>query len=179
MTNQSKVADFIEFLEELKWRQDLGALAALRRGLGRLPGSEPAMYPYVARWAGGERSRWREDVYYLVAALFAFHPMSWPKEDGRWYTNLGASFADLAGGDPRVNSERRFSALLNAHRDDLHVHLRHAMSIMKANNIPVDWFRLFHDLAGWNREDRRVQQHWANAYWGAELSSDANPGENT
>jgi CRISPR type I-E-associated protein CasB/Cse2 len=63
---------FITYLESL--REDRGALAALRRGLGQPPGTAREMYPYVVRWLPAEASAQREAAYFLVAALFAYHP---------------------------------------------------------------------------------------------------------
>ena len=156
---------FVEFLQRLEERKDRGALAALRRGLGMPPGSAPEMHRYVAPWTGGERSRWREDVYYIVAALFAFHPCNWPRDDSDRYTNLGSSFARIAVGDSHGAVERRFTALLGVHVEDLPVHLRHAVSLLKSKDAPIDWARLLRDLMFWNDEDRWVQRNWARAFW--------------
>src|SRR5690606_39576463 len=41
---------FIASLEALADRQDRGALAALRRGLGNKPGEVADVYPYVLPW---------------------------------------------------------------------------------------------------------------------------------
>ena len=165
MTQQSKGERFVEHLMKLEERKDRGALAALRRGLGRPPGSAPEMHRYVASWADGESSRWREDVYYIVAALFAFHPCNWRRAASDRYTNLGASFAKTAGGDSHEAVERRFTALLNVRAEDLHVHLRHAVSLLKSKDAPIDWARLLRDLMSWNHEDRRIQRDWARAFW--------------
>jgi len=63
---------FVEYLESL--RDDRAALAALRRGLGQPPGTVASMYPYVVRWLGDDTPPWQEAAYYLIAALFAYHP---------------------------------------------------------------------------------------------------------
>ena len=72
---------FVSYLEGL--REDRGALASLRRGLGRPPGTVADMYRYVVRWLPDDAPRWREDAYYLIAALFAYHAVAgagqkWP-----------------------------------------------------------------------------------------------------
>ena len=179
MTQQSNSGRFLEFLLALEERKDRGAFAALRRGLGVPPGSAPEMHRYVAPWAGGERSRWREDVYYIVAALFAFHPCDWPRDDSDRYTNLGSSFASIAGGDSHDAVERRFTALLSVRAEDLHVHLRHAVSLLKAKDAPINWARLLRDLMSWNDEDRWVQRNWAKAFWGGAPQDAADDDTNT
>ena len=163
MTQQSKGERFVEFLRGL---DDRTALAALRRGLGMPPGHAPEMHRYVVRWASGDHPRWREDIYYIVAALFAYHPLHWPVEREGW-SNLGASFAMLqgVGGASEQGVERRLTALLSAHVEDLHVHLRHAVSLLKANGVPIDWGQLLDDLRYWEHNDRPVQRNWARAFW--------------
>ena len=178
--SSSKTSSFIEYLEMLEGRRGRGALAALRRGLGRVPGSTPEMHPYIARWAYGEPTRWREDVYYLVAALFAYHPQSWYRDEAG-PTNLGASFACIAKGEANDSSDsvgHRFMILLTTPSEDLHLNLRHAISLLKAREQPVDWTQLLNDLKFWGHEDGWVQRNWATAFWGwgdpEDSNSDAN-----
>ena len=97
------------------------------------------MHKYVARWSNGESSRWREDVFYIVAALFAYHPIHWSK-DKEARSNLGDSFARLghAEGVSEEGVERRFTGLLSVQMEDLHVHLRHAVSLLKSKAIPIE-----------------------------------------
>lgn len=173
MTQHSKTERFVEYLLGLEERKDTGALAALRRGLGRIPGTAPEMHRYLARWSNGEPSRWREDVFYIVAALFAFHPVHWNREkEAR--SNLGDSFARLRHAEDvsEEGVERRFTALLSVHREDLHVHLRHAVSLLKSKAIPIDWGRLLDDLKRWGNEDRLIQRNWARAFWRVESLDD-------
>lgn len=157
---------FIEALEGLAAREDRAALAALRRGLGRPPGEAAEPYPYVVPWIPADVPPWVEEAYFLVAALFALHPMSW-RDDGASNapTNLGASFARLRAAEQGGGAERRFVALLDSHPDDLPHHLRHAISLLRSREIPVDWARLLHDVQRWNRPGRQVQRAWARAFW--------------
>jgi CRISPR system Cascade subunit CasB len=166
MQQHSSSEGFVAFLQGLAQSNDRSALAALRRGLGRPPGEEPSMHRYVAPWYRPEQSRWAEDTYYLVAALFAHHPVSWDERSGP--SNLGASFARLqnAGGGSPEAVERRFASLLGVDAEDLHLHLRHAVSLLKSQDIPVDWGQLLTDLRWWGHEDRWVQRRWAQAFWG-------------
>lgn len=168
-TRQSKSESFVEHLVKLSERKDRGALAALRRGLARPPGSAPEMHRYVASWADGESSRWREDVYYIVAALFAYHPIQW-NSDKEARPDLGDSFARLrrVEGVSEEGIERRFTALLSIHMEDLYVHLRHAVSLLKSNGVSIDWVRLLDDLKYWGHEDRFIQRNWARAFWRVE-----------
>ena len=116
---KEKTHPFIEYLESL--RDDRGALAALRRGLGQPPGTVTSMYPCVVPWLPAEAPPWQETAYYLIAALFAYHPA-----DGGT-GNMGHHFGRAR--DPQRDDtaiERRFTALLAAHPDDLDGYLRQA-----------------------------------------------------
>jgi len=111
-----------------------------------------------------------------VAALFAWHQGSWRNDDG-WQgaTNLGASLHRLAAGAEGDSVERRFVALLNSHAEDLSKHLRHAVGLLKANEIPIDWAQLLHDIQGWEWQSRQVQREWAKSFWGDDRAQAAAP----
>jgi len=148
---------FVTYLEGL--REDRGALAALRRGLGQAPGTVADMYRYVVPWLEKASSR-QEAAYYTIAALFAYHPA--PGGTG----NMGDHFARTR--DPKGDNtaiERRFTVLLAAHPDDLAFYLRQAVSFLKSKEVPVNWHQLLADVLAWDHADRYVQRNWARAFW--------------
>lgn len=157
-------ARFTHYLGELADRDDRAALAALRRGLGKKPGEAPEMFPYLVPWIG-DLSGWPEETYYLVASLFALHPLPWTGGAAS-DSNLGGSLLRAAQGG-REGIERRFVAMLNSRRDDLPEHLRHAVSLCRTQDVPVHWERLLHQIRGWDSESRWVQKQWARAFWGS------------
>jgi CRISPR system Cascade subunit CasB len=133
------------------------------------------MHRYIVPWTSGLR-RWDEDACYIVASLFASHPQ--PGGDG----NLGDSLAQVAQQERAQRGlaevpeslERRFAVLLNCvRREDLPGHLRQAVSLLKAHEVPVNWRQLLRDYRDWEREDRRVQRAWARAFWGTPRASTA------
>ncbi len=165
------------------------ALARLRRTLGKSIDEATEAYPYVVRWAD-DASGWREECYYLVAALFAFYPQqSWhhAAELRARERNFGASFLRLeeemragdssaeAGTTRLQNLERRFSSLLVSRREDLPERLRYAVSLLKAHDIPIDWVQLLRDLwrwkrgedapASWREHSSTTQRDWAKSFW--------------
>jgi len=170
MRNSTRVSyeeRFVQALAALVDRDDRAALAALRRGLGKPPGTAPELFPYVVPLLPANPSPALERASYLVAALFALHPVNWerPADDAR-STDLGASFRLLAlRSSNSAGVERRFVHLLLAHEEELPVHLRHCIGLFKANDVPVDWARLLRDLPWWDREDRAVQRRWARSYY--------------
>lgn len=153
---------FIQYLQSLADNQDRGALAALRRGLGQPAWSVPEMYPYVVPRLPANLSAAQEAAYYLTASLFALHPKSTAQG------NLGGHLAQAKQGGNEDAIERRFTALLAAHPDDLPGYLRQAVSFLKSKEIPVNWEQLLYDLQAWEHPDRRarVQKEWARAFWG-------------
>lgn len=158
---------FISYLEGMVRRQDLGALAALRRGLGKPPGMALEMARYVVPFLPRQRV-WAEEAYYLVAALFAYWHQGRAAMGANPPGNLGASLALLALLDPNAGPslDLRVTALLKSHRDDLPVHLRQAVRLLKSKDVPVDWQHLLKDLLNWDHEDLFVQRAWARAFWG-------------
>ena len=169
---------FATYLEGLADRENRGALAHLRRGLGKPPGTVPEMFPIIVPWTHSMRE-WDADIYYLVGALFGSHPMNC--KEG----NFGDTCRTVhrqrraergSGEDEGVDSlERRFVALLNTHPDDLQWHLRHAVDLAAGADVPVNWAELLYDLSYWTHADRFVQRKWANSYWrrgGATQESD-------
>jgi CRISPR system Cascade subunit CasB len=162
----------IERLEKLK--NDRGAMAALRRGLGQPPGSMPEMYPYIVPMLPANPYKDLEDTYYLVASLFAFHPQC--VSSG----NLGDHFRQAVNQE-QGNSEaieRRFKALLGAHPDDLPFFLRQAVSFLRSKNIAIHWDELVKNLMHWGSPRRSVQRAWAKSFWGIEASANENTKEN-
>jgi len=159
--------------------EDRAALAALRRGLGREAGAAWDSYPIVMRYVRRDAGRTEENAFFTVAALFGLYPSaSWRRsgENDKRPTNLGASLAILKSKNPDSDSiERRFVALLNADAEDLPTHLRHAVSLIKASDvpIPIDWIKLLGHLRSWNSPERWVQRDWSRAFW----SADANAGD--
>jgi CRISPR type I-E-associated protein CasB/Cse2 len=159
---------FINQLEKLKGAENRAALAALRRGLGQPPGHAPEMHPYVVRFLPKDAfpNSWVEQSYYLVASLYGLHP-----EKGTG-ANLGHHFAQTLDPNPDYNQaiERRFTALLTAHPDDLAFYLRQAVSFLKSRQQPVavNWHQLMKDVLDWGNPYKQpgVQKRWAGRFWG-------------
>jgi CRISPR system Cascade subunit CasB len=158
----------IQYLEGLvrPGHEDRGALAALRRGLGKKPGESPEMYPHVM-WVNPKP--WAEESYFLVASLFGlWHQGGRGSSRGPVPANFGASFRGVNQQSVSESIERRFVALLNAHRSDLPDHLRHAVNLMRSadQQVPINWNQLLRDIQAWDFPSRQVQRRWARSFWG-------------
>lgn len=149
---------FVSHLEKLM--DNRAALAALRQGLGRAPGEAVAMLPYVVPFIHDYR---HEDVYYLVASLFALHPSQ--ARSGNMGDHL-YSYARAVGDDEATT--RRFTHLLRQRRTALETPLRQHINMLKAKEIPVNWHQLMTDLFWWDNDRRGVQKSWARSFWKSE-----------
>jgi len=148
---------FVNYLENLVARQDRGALAALRRSLAFPPGTWPRVFPLVEPFAGGLPETRRRN-FYLAAGLFAYHQRHSPER------TLPQALA-LLRHSPRGSAslETRFLALLEAGADELPVHLRRTVFLVK--EIPFNWSSLLKDLGHWWQDDRAVQLRWAREFY--------------
>ncbi len=156
---------FVTYLENVRDETDPGRsrsiLATLRRGIGKEPGEDANLMRYIVPYLPAEAQPWVDRPYYLVAPLFALHPEAGGTGD------MGEHFAMIRQGKPSEDAvERRFTALLSTHEDDLAYHLRQAVSLCKANHIPIQWHQLFRDIQGWGHPNRWVQRNWAKSFWG-------------
>ncbi len=155
---------FISYLCDLAQRDDRAVLAHLRRGLGKEPGTCAETYPYVVPWIPNEAGVRTQNNYYVISALFAMHPDHSDETD-----SLGATLRTLAKKtDSDASTERRFVAMLNAHGDDLPEHLRHTISRVRAEGIPVNYDQLMLHLNHWDHDSRWVQKRWASDFWAAQ-----------
>lgn len=164
--------DFINRLKPFVERKDRAALAALSRGLNADTGFTADMHRYLVPLLPNGISRRNEDLFYLVAALYArWHQLaSKPAETSKSFGRSLRELSDKITGGASVNPgiEREFIAMLSTtDREDLRVRLRRAVTRMGREGVGVDWVRLLVDLHWWNRGDRRVQRQWAKDFWSA------------
>jgi CRISPR system Cascade subunit CasB len=160
MALESKQFAFIGYLE--KHAEDRAMLATLRRGLGKQPGESASMYQYIIPFLHEDNVQYadQESNYYLIASLFALHPISTTQG------NMGAhlyQFTQQVGDDEATT--RRFVQLLNLRRETLDTPLRQHISLLKSKDIAVNWHQLFYDIRYWSHEDRFVQKQWASKFW--------------
>jgi CRISPR system Cascade subunit CasB len=150
-------------------RPDLGTLARLRRGLGKAFGEDGPRDGWVL-WTldacrgpnKAERFCYTDtdlDWACCVASLFATH--RGPSHD-RFAAALRCLWKEQ---DEAPTVARRFGVLVESDSRDLPTHLRHAVSLLKAQEIGFDWANLLFDLTRWNDPDRRVQRRWSRDFW--------------
>jgi len=168
---------FIAHLTRLLEHPNRAAMAHLRRGLGKPPGTAYEMDRYILEKLPEGATTLDEQRYYLVASLFAqWHQGKDSAQSlkGEWDTdrNVGRSLrlmVNQESPDKRENLEKsvekRLNALLNSHHDDLGHHLRRIVALLKARVVPLNWPQLLRDLRYWDAESRSVQHAWARGFW--------------
>ena len=167
---QDSVARFISRLETLGGiasdpvPPDRRALAALRRSLATWPLPPAEAVRVVAPFLPQQATGWWEDVYYIIAALFAMPPCLSSKETGRG-PSLAKALHEAASGDSGQGPERRLLALLGCKSEDLPTHLRHVVSYLSARKISIDYLQLMRDLSWWDSGEGKVQRRWGRDFW--------------
>lgn len=168
---------FIRYLEGLRDNpfRRRSAMPALKLASRRDLQDAPSAWPYVLRWCSrpGQPLLWRDQVYLVVACLFAQHQISWPQATATAYDNMGASLARLrfrSGGD--AGFDQKVALLLQCDREGVH-HRLHSLIIPLAEwEVPIHWSVLLRDLLAWPGSRGHVALRWARAYHGYGGSED-------
>ncbi|OQB75035.1 MAG: CRISPR-associated protein Cse2 (CRISPR_cse2) [bacterium ADurb.Bin132] len=155
---------FVESLEYLVEKSDRAGLATLRKGLGKEPGTVTEMYKYVYSRIPGQTNLFDEKIYFLTASLFALWYQGKQDLVKDFEGDLGKTFNQINKNSKSESIEKRFTAIINSHFDDLPNHLRHAVSLAKSKDVPVNWSFLLEDLKWWNNDDKRVQKKWMKSF---------------
>lgn len=152
---------FVGKLYALARREDRGKLADLRRGLS--DGTQQSAWPVLGAF-GAFQSSIPLLVFQSVGAFFALHPHI------ARFGNMGTTCRrlrheqDMSKPDP---FDARFRRLLACDSlDDLCGQLVGVVKMAKANDVPVDYDRLFTDLRWFDNNPQRVKIDWAKHYWG-------------
>lgn len=154
-------------------------LAALRSGLGRAPGTVPAMWRYhVYKITEGAAKSGFADVGYAAEhhalTLYAVHQQSIAHAMHRPRVGVGRAIKTLHGGSSQEDGrsqaiDRRFYAAVTAGSvDEVAHHLRGLIQMLRGleRPAPLDYSALVNDLRFWDHpEDRnRVRLRWGRQY---------------
>lgn len=165
-----RAASSPETSDEARAENPRAVLAALRQGLSGRAEARGPLWPYVADYLG-EREHPSDRWFFVVGALAGWHPQI----DAPPFQSLGAAARVLRGQSDSMTMH--FAALLACDERDLPHHLRRITALLAAENTPVNWLQLLHDLAltGWNHPERKVQSRWARDFYRTEYSTAGTP----
>ncbi len=166
----SVVVGHLRRLIDPRRRDGQRVAAVLRRSLAHPPAQDPACWEIVEPLIALSTIGWPREVVYLVAALYASHPVDQARgQSGR---SLGAALRRLDGG-PAI--DRRVARLVLCDQATLPAQLRSITQLLARCGIGVDWAQLLRDLLAWDKLGRPVQSAWARAYWGPPATPPSSP----
>lgn len=152
-------------------------LAHLRKGAGRQPGEDPAIWhltslevpPYV-----GDSPTREEIAVHTALTLYAIHQQSKDAPMHQRGRGLGHAARALVGTGEEANESfrKRFNALVTSSTiTELRHHLRTFVSLLRSHEIPLDYALLTGDVVQFQRPGgaSTVRLHWAREF--AALSS--------
>lgn len=140
-------------------------LACLRHSF--VEGRQIQAYEIVFR-NNPPRDETEQETWLLVGGLFALHPLVWRTSKG--LRSLGASLGRLEKKLGSSSVGRRFTQLLARDRQTLPHHLRQAIRLLSAHDVPVHYGQLLDDLVVLLGNDYRgdeaskVRLKWAREY---------------
>jgi CRISPR system Cascade subunit CasB len=159
------------------------ALAKLRRGLGKEPGSEPDAWPYTLKGlnklnpyyfsANGVPTH-AEWATHLAMTLFALHQQSSEPKRAPMHragVSLGTAVRQLVNcrGLLVENAiKRRLDALMTADSiAELSRHLRSMVQLLRAESIALDYAQLAEDIVQFQNTSQRnrVRLRWGQDYY--------------
>ncbi len=140
------------------------ALAILRRSAAGGPAAFEAIRVLDRVIPRGSNDR-DFDTYALVAGLYAVYHQGRTAHRAT-EGDLGESWARLgvAAGWEVERAARRLTPLLAADRATLGERLRHAVTLLRSADVPINWARLAHDVRAWGWDDQPVQRRWARSF---------------
>jgi CRISPR system Cascade subunit CasB len=146
-------------------RDDRGLMADMRCVL--VDGKRHRAWPYLGRFGGIGDTHLARTVQ-TVAGLYATHPEETSEGD------FGALCRALLGEEERKQLataagvgpiSRRFQHLLAAEDEEIFDRIIRLVLRAKAEDIPVNYQRLFEDLLNWQYRTERVRTEWARGFW--------------
>lgn len=159
--NERFIASLVELAPNPPHKEgDRAALAALRRGLGRQPGTVAELYRFTAPYFYVTERRDRENAMFNVASLFGLYP--------RHSASAGSPLRALRSLElDRGSIEKRVLALLNAGPEEISTHLRHVFHLLASSDRQpaVNYEQLLTDLTYWGHPNSRAQGNWARNWW--------------
>ncbi|MCX6378705.1 MAG: type I-E CRISPR-associated protein Cse2/CasB [Armatimonadetes bacterium] len=164
-TQNDQNRKLISRLIRLHIDDDRARLANLRCGLrDRLHDTPPNLERVYFGLSGvdlpdnNERMEW----YTVVGSLFGSAHDKVAQKRG---VSLAHACRTLLEASDSKSLEQRFMAMLSSSDENLPGHLRHAVSLLKAKEIGIDWDILLNDVLNWEDANKSVQKRWGRDYY--------------
>ena len=151
--------------------------AALRKGLGREPGSVPELWRFYKVAVPEEVAATGRITSELAAehaalTLFALHQQSQAASMHQDGEHIGSALLKLRGSDqfsanPGALDQRVGAAATATSVTELVFHLRGLITLLRGKQLPLDYTQLTHDIADWRwpEHQARVRRRWGASYF--------------
>lgn len=150
---------------------DGAMLAALRRGVGREPGTVPEMWPHYRELTADGHVTRRLRAEHITMALFGVHQQSKSQPVHRQGVGVGRAMAALRDSNRFSGDavDRRFVTFATATSlAEIETHLRGLITQLRdVEGGALDYTQLFHDLVRWQDPDQapEVRRRWGSQYF--------------
>jgi CRISPR system Cascade subunit CasB len=194
MTDTTSYTELVKSIVDKKvWRlqngylanrsAEVGALARLRRGLGKPAGSvlDILEFTHADELAGrNDEPTFAETAVHLSMTLYALHQQSQGKPMHQANHPLGRAIRKLIPTERGENYvdhavAKRFAMLGTADSlDELTHHMRGMVQLLRAGGVPLDYGRLAADLLHWQRPNgaATVRLRWGRDFHQAVKQND-------
>lgn len=162
-------------IKYLTGNYDKGALAKLRRGAGKEPGSVPDIWEYTIGVLPEGAKEDAENAVHIAFTLFAVHRQgtnitglaTYTGENGKTYpVTLGAAVQKLKEGANNEAITRRFNTAVTADTiNELSVHVRSLIQLLKSKNIDMNYAKFAEELYSWRFDTDKVRLKWGRDFW--------------
>lgn len=155
-------------LEFLRYRkEDRSVMADLRCAL--VYSKRSRVWPYLARF-GGIGADFRAQAVQTIAGLYATHPSESHNESDDFGSLCRKFLSDdernkIAMAEGVGPITRRFQHVLAADREEVFNRVTRFVLRAKAEDVPVNYGKLFDDLLAWETRADKVRTRWAQSFW--------------
>jgi CRISPR system Cascade subunit CasB len=157
-------------IKQILAKDDRAALAKLRRGAGKRPGSMPEIWAYTLGWLREEDKpdECAEHAVHVALTLFAVHRQG-TEISGQSGGTLGAAVAKLKATQNEDDAKaviRRFNTAATAETvEELAVHARSLVQLLRARNIDMDYPKFAGELYRWQFDREAMRLQWGRDFW--------------
>jgi len=162
-------------IKRLTENDDKGALAKLRRGAGKEPGSIPDIWEYTMGELPESAKGDEENAVHTALTLFAVHRQgtnitglaTYTGGDGKTRpVTLGAAVRKLRDGANDEAVIRRFNTTVTADTvNELSVHVRSLIQLLRAKSIDMNYAKFAKDIYLWRFDKDKTRLEWGQDFW--------------
>lgn len=162
-------------IKYLTGNDDKGALAKLRRGAGKEPGSVPDIWEYTIGALPEGAKEDAENAVHIALTLFAVHRQgtnitglaTYTGENEKSYpVTFGAAVRKLKDGANNEAVTRRFNTAATADTiSELAVHVRSLIQLLRTKNIDMNYAKFAEELYLWRFDTNKIRLKWGRDFW--------------